>query len=254
MYLKQMVALILSATMFMSCNDQTTKLTAIEDDKQVPTLEFDSLNINYTENGILRMNMQTLLMQRFMLSEEPYNIFPKGLHIYFHTAEHVLESEIVADYAFNQEKPEETWKAIGNVVIQNYLKQQTLYTDTLYWNRAQKTIHTDAPVRIVTPDNDLYGRYGMTSDERFENYEIRAIHDSPFYINMDEEAAADSTAAASDNAAVKVEETSPAPTLAPPAVIKEKPLSRDTAKRRRMRLQNRLERQELQLQEAKEIQ
>jgi len=190
-YKKWIVALFLSATLLMSCHNNKVKLSSIDDDKNVPTMEMDSLKIEYTEKGLLRMDLRAPSMQRFMLAEEPYSEFNKGIHIYFYTATRELESEIVADYALNKEKPEELWKATGNVVITNYTKQQTLYTDTLYWNREQQIIYTDAFVRIVTPDSEIKGLQGMTSDERFSDYEIRTVRESHVLVN--EEAESDST-------------------------------------------------------------
>jgi LPS export ABC transporter protein LptC len=170
----------------MSCKGRNQLLNSIDDDKNIPTLVIDSLNVNYTESGILRMNVQAPVMERYMLAEEPYSIFPQGIHIRFYDKTNELESEILADYAYNKEKPEEFWQAINNVVIINYPQQQTLYTDTLYWNRAQKTIYTDAPVKIVTPDSEINGQYGMTSDERFENYEIRSVYNSHILFTEEE--------------------------------------------------------------------
>ena len=185
------VALFLSATILISCDDSKNRLLSIDDDKDIPTMSVDSLRIHYTEKGLLRMDLTAPLMQRFMLAEEPYNEFKKGIHIYFYTPTRELESEIVADYAINKEKPQESWKACGNVVITNYTKQQTLYTDTLYWDRQQQTIYTDAPVKIITPDSEILGTQGMTSDERFSDYEIRTVRNSHVFVN--DENANDST-------------------------------------------------------------
>ncbi|MDR3351152.1 MAG: LPS export ABC transporter periplasmic protein LptC [Prevotellaceae bacterium] len=184
----------LAASLFLaSCDDGTDKLSAIEDHQQVPTLEIDSLQIEYTESGLLRMNLKAPLLQRFLLAEEPYNVFPKGMHIYFYTAGNELENEIIADYAYNREKPEEYWEAIGNVVVTNHLKKQTLYTDTLYWDRAKKNIYTHAPVRIVTPDLFFDGLDGMVADERFEGYQFFNANNGVLYMD-DQPAAQDSVA------------------------------------------------------------
>jgi LPS export ABC transporter protein LptC len=168
-----------------SCDDRREQLSAIEDQQQVPTLEIDSLRIDYTESGLLRMNLQAPLLHRFLLAEQPYNVFPEGMHIYFYTAGRELENEIVADYAYNREKPEEYWQATGNVVVKNHLKKQTLYTDTLYWNRANRTIYTHAPVRIETPGFFFDGLGGMTADERFEEYKFFNAGNGALY--MDDE-------------------------------------------------------------------
>ncbi|MDR3134213.1 MAG: LPS export ABC transporter periplasmic protein LptC [Prevotellaceae bacterium] len=190
-----LVALMAGALLSGSCDSRQDKLSAIEDHKQVPTLEIDRLQINYTENGLLRMHLEAPLLQRFLLAEEPYNVFPEGMHVYFYTAAHELENEIIADYAYNREKPVEYWEAIGNVVVKNHLKQQTLYTDTLYWDRAKKNIYTHAPVRIVTPDLSFDGLGGMVADERFEGYKFFNANNGILYVS-DEPATQDSVAAA----------------------------------------------------------
>jgi LPS export ABC transporter protein LptC len=189
-------ALILGALLLLACDDRQATLSAIEDQKQVPTLTIDSLHINYTESGLRRMNLQAPLLQRYLLAEEPCDVFPEGMHIYFYTAANELENEIVADYAYHREKPEEYWKAVGNVVVKNHLKQQTLYTDTLFWDRVKRNIYTHAPVRIVTPDLFFDGLNGMIADERFEGYKFFNATNGMLYLN-DEPAAQDSAAAVS---------------------------------------------------------
>lgn len=197
-----------------ACDDRQAQLSAIEDHKQVPTLEIDRLQIDYTENGLRRMNLEAPLLQRFLLAEEPYNVFPEGMHVYFYTAANELENEIIADYAYHREKPEEYWKATGNVVVKNHLKKQTLYTDTLYWDRAKKNIYTHAPVRIVTPDLSFNGQDGMVADERFEEYKFFNANNGVLYVD-DEPAAQDSVAATSPAGSPPVTETSPATVLQP---------------------------------------
>jgi LPS export ABC transporter protein LptC len=234
-------AFLAGVALLCGCNDGKHRTSSIDDDKAVPTMEVDSLFVSYTEKGLLRMTMQAPLVQRFMLNEEPYSIFPKGLHILFYTEARVLESEIVSDYALNKQKPEETWKATGNVVITNYIKGQVLYTDTLYWNRAQKRIYTDALVRIVKSDDEIIGYQGMTADERFEDYEIRNVNDSHVFVNMDDDAPQDSVAVAPDARQETKPERKPETTVTPPATVappplleKEQPAS-DTLRKKRLR-------------------
>ncbi|MDR2359528.1 MAG: hypothetical protein LBD87_07010 [Prevotellaceae bacterium] len=224
---KLLVALAAGVILPGACDDKQAQLSAIEDHKQVPTLEIDRLQIDYTESGLLRINLVAPLLQRFLLAEEPYNVFPKGMHIYFYTATHELENEIIADYAYNREKPEEYWEATGNVVVKNHLKQQTLYTDTLYWDRAKKNIYTHAPVRIVTPDLFFDGLEGMVADERFEEYKFFNANNGVLYVD-DEPAPQDSLAAASPASRKAVTETPPAAILQPQEIIS--PLKKQPAR------------------------
>ena len=60
------------------------------------------------------------------------------------------------------------WSAFGNVFVQNVLKQETLQTDTLYWDQANKEIYTDCYVKMYSNDGFMQG-YGMRSDEMARN-------------------------------------------------------------------------------------
>ena len=59
---------------------------------------------------------------------------------------------------------EESWAAYGNVVVKNIIKQETMETDTLYWDQVAKEIYTDCYIRMYSPAGFLQG-YGMRSDE-----------------------------------------------------------------------------------------
>ena len=69
---------------------------------------------------------------------------------------------------YRKDSGEEIWKAFGNVVVKNIVKQQTMETDTIYWDRTKKEIYTDCYVRMYSPDGFMQG-YGMRSDERARN-------------------------------------------------------------------------------------
>ncbi len=186
---KRTIALFLSAIILLSCKDKTSKIGAITDDKNTPTLAIQNLVLEYTENGIIRRKVTAPIVERYLMTDEPYSVFPKGFHLKSYTADMELESEIMADYALRKEAPEESWKAVGNVVVINYLKQQTLKTDTLYWDRATRQIYTYAPAHIKLPDADTYAMHGLTADDRFENYEIRKAYDGHFIYNENGEPA-----------------------------------------------------------------
>ena len=63
---------------------------------------------------------------------------------------------------------EEIWEAFGNVIVHNVLKQETMETDTLYWDRASEEIYTDCYVQLYSPDGYMQGT-GMRSDDHARN-------------------------------------------------------------------------------------
>ena len=52
--------------------------------------------------------------------------------------------------------------------IKNVIKQDTMETDTLYWDKANEEIYTDCYIRMYSPDGFMQG-YGMRSDQKARN-------------------------------------------------------------------------------------
>lgn len=131
----------------------------------------DSMNMVQTNKGKIEMRVVTGQMQRFDNDSVSREYFPEGMWVYAYTDDEVLESTIVSDEASHEkmkDSGEEIWMAFGNVVVKNIVKQQTMETDTIYWDRTKKEIYTDCYVRMYSPDGFMQG-YGMRSDERARN-------------------------------------------------------------------------------------
>jgi len=136
-----------------------------------PVQVVDSMKMIQTNAGKIEMRVLTGEMRRFDNDTMSYEYFPEGLWVYAYTDDEVLESVIVSDEASHEKHKksgEEIWKAFGNVVIKNIVKQETMETDTIYWDRTDKEIYTDCYVRMYSPDGFMQG-YGMRSDERARN-------------------------------------------------------------------------------------
>ena len=147
--------------------------------------EADRLNLNdtpvqtignmfavQTRNGVVLMRMEADKMMSFDTDTSTFESFPEGLAVYCYTDEGLLETTIFSDDALHEIKKtgnkEETWKAYGNVLIQNVIKQEPMDTDTLYWDRTKEEIYTDCYVRMDSPQGFMQG-YGMRSDQRARN-------------------------------------------------------------------------------------
>ncbi len=150
-----------------------SKLSTAEGIKlsEVPLQTVDSMYMLQTKNGKIEMRVVTTRMQHFDNDSLSSDYFPDGIWVYAYTDDEVLESTIVADEAShikNKGTKEEIWKAFGNVVVKNIVKQQTMESDTIYWDQTKKEIYTDCYVRLYSPEGLIQG-YGMRSDERARN-------------------------------------------------------------------------------------
>ena len=142
---------------------------------KAPVQTMDDMFAVQTRNGRVLMRVESSLMERYDNDSLSYESFPKGIAIYGYDDTGLLETIIVSDdgrHVVRKKRPGteagELWEAFGNVVIHNVLKQETMETDTLYWDQAKNEIYTDCYVKMYSPQGFLQG-YGMRSDDHARN-------------------------------------------------------------------------------------
>lgn len=169
-----------------SCGGKLSEAAQL-DLSETPVQVVDSLFMVQTDNGGLKMRVEADVMERYDNDTCSYELFPKGLHVFAYSEEDMLETVLHSNNArhFKSKKSNtEMWSAFGNVIVQNIMKQQTLETDTLYWDQANKEIYTDCYVRMFTNDDFMQG-FGMRSDEMARNAILFRPFNSYVYVIQD---------------------------------------------------------------------
>ena len=169
-----------------SCGGKLSE-AAMLDLSETPVQVVDSLFMVQTDNGGLKMRVEADVMERYDNDTCSYELFPKGLHVFAYSEDDMLETVLHSNNArhFKSKKSNtEMWSAFGNVIVQNIMKQQTLETDTLYWDQANKEIYTDCYVRMFTNDDFMQG-FGMRSDEMARNAILFRPFNSYVYVIQD---------------------------------------------------------------------
>ena len=140
---------------------------------ETPVQTVDDMFIVQTENSIMQLRAEAPLMERYENDSLSYELFPKGISVFGYTEDGMLETEIVSDNArhLKYKDGRETWEAFGNVVVKNLINQETMETDTLYWDQENERIYTHCYVRMYSPDGFAQG-YGMQSDRRARDTEL----------------------------------------------------------------------------------
>jgi LPS export ABC transporter protein LptC len=180
-----MVATGLSlATMFVSCKNRVTTVESLGNLDSIPTQTITNMEGWQVEGGIVRGRLTAPYMEKYSRGSDPYEIFPQSFRVEGYTPLGDLETVITADKALHRTGEEQVWIATGNVVVKNLLKEETMETDTLYWDQQNKKIYTHCYVRLTSPDFFAQG-YGMESDERATNAKILKPFDSYGYIQQD---------------------------------------------------------------------
>ena len=149
-----------------SCKGKLGEAVAL-DLSETPVQTVTDMFIVQTENSGLQMRAEAPLMEKYDRDSLSYELFPRGFFVYGYTDEGLLETRITSDKArhLKYNDGRETWEAFGNVVVQNLIKQETMETDTLYWNQKEEKIYTHCYVKMYSPQGFMQG-YGMESDQR----------------------------------------------------------------------------------------
>lgn len=146
---------------------------------EAPLQRVDSMFAVETQNGKVSMRIEARVMEHYETDSLAYDSFPEGLSVYGYTDDNLLETVIMSDDAkhlqYKTGNKAEIWQAFGNVVIHNVIKQETMETDTIYWDQSSHEIYTDCYVKMYSADGFMQG-YGMRSDDHARN----AILHKPF--------------------------------------------------------------------------
>ena len=155
------------AFVVISCKGKLGEAAAL-DLSETPVQTVTDMFIVQTENSGLQMRAEAPLMEKYERGDSlSYELFPEGFNVFGYTDEGLLETRITSDNArhLKYKDGRETWEAFGNVVVQNLIKQETMETDTLYWDQKEEKIYTHRYVKMYSPQGFMQG-YGMESDQR----------------------------------------------------------------------------------------
>lgn len=187
-----LAVLLTASTLCLSaCGDKEPEPT-VKDPNTTPTqISYNHRSINSID-GKRQYRMETPLLERYELAEEPFTEFRKGIKIETYDTSLRVQSDLVADYARLNEVTE-LWEARGNVVAHNYTGEKggrTLFTERLYWDQKAKKIYSDTTARVIDGGSVHVGR-NFEADENFETW---TFHNTSGRIEVDAATLRDSTA------------------------------------------------------------
>lgn len=177
--------LLAAITLFLSCSDEIPTIGDISIN-ETPDQIVHNMEASKKENGKISMRMAAPMMEKYNISKDTtYELFPKKFAVYGYNLNGDLETEITSEFAKHSiYGKNETWAAYGNVLINNHIKGEKIFTDTIYWNKEKNRIYTDCYVKIYSPDGLMQG-YGLDSDDRARNAVLLKPFDSYSIVKND---------------------------------------------------------------------
>ena len=170
-----------------SCNGNLSEADKLDLNK-IPIQTVDDMFFVQTENGRLKTRVEAPRMEVFEQDSLSFDLFPQGVRFFGYAEDGSVETTIVSGKARHDKriggKDKELWSAFDHVVIRNVQKQETMETDTLYWDREAEEIWTDCYIKMTSPSGVLQG-YGMRSDEMARNAILLSPFDNEFVVEKD---------------------------------------------------------------------
>ena len=168
------------AVMLFSCSNPDAIVQAMGSDDTLSGIIADSVVFYRSDSGIVNLELHTPRMVR-METEDDIMEFPLGFDVYmFDKGEKT--TELHADYGKNYGKMG-LIEAQGNVIVQNFGSNETMYSEKLFWYQDTKMIYTRSHVKIVTPDKQIEAD-SLVAREDFSEY---TMYSGSALLDVDEE-------------------------------------------------------------------
>ncbi len=175
------IIVFISLVSFFSCTNDPEDVKAVSKSKELPVEWADDVTILLSDRGLIRLFMHAPRLEKFAGNQERYTVMPEGIEATFYDTAMTERSGIVAGYAI--EYPDKRIvEARYHVRVINETGD-TLFTESLTWDRNNRLISTNTSVRIITHENEvIYGENGMEADEQFKRWRIRNVKESSLII------------------------------------------------------------------------
>ena len=168
------------AVMLFSCSNPDAIVQAMGSDDTLSGIIADSVVFYRSDSGIVNLELHTPRMVR-METEDDIMEFPLGFDVYMYDKGE-MTTELHADYGKNYGKMQ-LIEAQGNVIVQNFGSNETMYSDKLFWYQDEKMIYTRSHVKIVTPDKQIEAD-SLVAREDFSEY---TMYSGSALLDVDEE-------------------------------------------------------------------
>ena len=158
---------------FVACENDPVKVKTLTT-KKLGVEEGKDITLNYTMGGKVKTVLTAPLMLRVQDSVQ-YIEFPKTLKAIFYSEEGIAESKLTANYGKYRENEDIVYLR-DNVVVINFQKGDTLYSDEMYWDRSRTgtEFYTNKPVKIRTKTQIING-IGMEASQYFKSHHVLEV-------------------------------------------------------------------------------
>jgi LPS export ABC transporter protein LptC len=135
-----------------------------------PDLILKGINLSYSDSTQVKVRLITALELDLHNQDR---LYPKKVNLYFYD-EAGSETTTIESDSGHYYKTANEYKLMGNVLITDKIKNQTMNTTSLIWAPTREIIYTTDPVDLTTPTQILHGQ-GLTANQNFTQYSLGKV-------------------------------------------------------------------------------
>lgn len=161
-------------TLIASCENNIEVVKNLGNASELPSVSANEMEILYSDSAKIKMKIVTKSLNKYDLPDKDYIEFPNGITVYQYDSTMQVNAIIKSNFAIYYEKTK-LWEARNNVEAKNYLKNEQLYTEELFWNQDKGTIYSSKFTKIVNADGVFYGDGGFEAREDLSKWHMVGI-------------------------------------------------------------------------------
>jgi LPS export ABC transporter protein LptC len=165
--LKRLAWCILACALVVGCEDKIKPSVVPVPQSEMPSQESWNSTVIFSDSAKVKAILWAGHIAVY--SQQRFTLLDDSIHVDFYDEMGEHTSSLTARRGKVNDVTED-FEAHDHVVVVSD-SGTVLHTDELYWNNAERKIHTDAFVDIVSPTERIMGQ-GMVSDQSLKNYKI----------------------------------------------------------------------------------
>lgn len=162
-----LISLLLTA-----CGSDLKEIDHLIEEEQLTYEEALDVSMIYSDSAIVRVNVLAPRMLRYLDRETPRQEFLGGVKIVFYSPNKREQSTLTAKRAVRFDKKKEI-HIRDSVVWQSYSGER-LETEELIWEERKERVHSNRFVKVIKPDEVIYG-YGFEANQEFTEWTMNAV-------------------------------------------------------------------------------
>ena len=164
----RLLLLVAGVFVFIGCSNDMKEIQFF-DQSNMPVQIVKDSEIIQSKKGNIQLRLVASIINVYD-GEEPKTEYPEGIYLEFFNKDMEVSTSLSAKYAVSYDS-KKIMEARNNVIIIDYDSGDTTYMESLIWDKKEKKIYSDKPLKSVNGSRVTYGD-GFESDENFKNPQI----------------------------------------------------------------------------------